>query len=71
MSLMKPLLHWLLALACSVSAFAANTFDIRSHGPRGDGATALEFFAGEKELHPEVVRREEVEAHDGACRGSH
>ena len=34
------------------------------------GATALEFFAGEKELHPAVVRREEVETHDGACRGS-
>ncbi len=39
MALMKTLLHWLLALACTAPAFAANTFDIRSHGAKGDGAT--------------------------------
>ena len=35
----KPLLHWLLALACTAPALAANQFDIRSHGAKGDGAT--------------------------------
>jgi len=39
MTLMKPLLHWLLALAFTASALAANTFDIRTHGAKGDGAT--------------------------------
>ena len=37
MTLMKILLHWLLAFACASPALAANTFDIRSHGAKGDG----------------------------------
>ena len=38
MTSMKTLLQWLLALAFTAPAFAANTFDIRSHGAKGDGA---------------------------------
>ena len=39
MTSMKTLLQWLLALAFTAPALAANTFDIRSHGAKGDGAT--------------------------------
>ena len=33
---MKPLLHWLLTLAFTASAVAAQHFDVRSHGAKGD-----------------------------------
>ena len=36
---MKPLLHWLLTLAFTASAFAAQHFDIRTHGAMSDGVT--------------------------------
>jgi len=36
---MNLLLHWLMAFASTVPAFAATTFDIRAQGAKGDGAT--------------------------------